>query len=371
VEKELYRDIGQLCWIGFGGTSLTVAERKRLQNGRAGGAILFARNLMIADGVCELAHVASLCKELHDVSAAADEPALVSIDHEGGLVQRIRKPLTVWPPMIGFDAMPAARAVAAAEAVARAMAKELFALGLDIDFAPVLDVHTNPKNPIIGNRAFSTDAQRVAERAVAFSRAMMAEGILPCGKHFPGHGDTDLDSHLALPRLQHDMARLEKIELVPFRAAIEADIPMIMTAHVVFQAIEPQLPATMSPLVLEKLLRKKLRFQGLIISDDLDMKAIALHYQPEEAAVRAIGAGCDVLLLCKDPESQDRAFEGLVRAAEAKSDFRQRVTASAGAIRRLKKKHFAGRQPKLAALRPEDAKSSEAAGALARELSGA
>ncbi len=360
--------MGQLLWVGFAGPGLETSERRRFSEGRAGGAILFARNLVVESGQCDVDHLVSLNQELHGLGAQASEPLLISIDQEGGTVQRVKAPATVWPPMLSLDGFPDKKAVEVAAAVGAALGKELFALGIDIDFAPVLDVHTNEKNPIIGARAFSTRPEQVAERAVAFAKAMEAEGVLTCGKHFPGHGDTDSDSHLSLPRLSHDRRRLDEVELLPFRAAIKAGVPMIMTAHIVFAAIEEQVPATLSRKVLLDLLRAELGYRGLIISDDLDMKAIALHYGAGEAAVRAVEAGCDVLLLCKDPDSQDAAYEAMVRAAESRSDFRRRVGESAAAILKLKKNHFRGREAKLKELNPRDALGTVAAQALAKEL---
>src|SRR5439155_8944763 len=202
-----------------------------------------------------------------------------------------------------------------AEAVGRAIGDELRALGVDIDFAPVLDVHTNPANPVIGERAFGRDAATVARRALAFARGLDAAGVLACGKHFPGHGDTDTDSHLELPRIDHDWDRLEKVELLPFRRAAAAGLPIIMTAHVVFAALDAQRPATLSEQVITGLLRGKLGYRGVIVSDDLDMRAIAGHMGADHAAVAAVRAGCDVLLLCCDAANQGLADEGLVKEA--------------------------------------------------------
>ena len=205
-------------------------------------------------------------------------------------MQRVRAPATQWPPMMAHDGLPAPDDERTAEQVGRALGDELRALGFDIDFAPVLDVHTNPANPIIGDRAFGRDAATVARRALAFARGLDAAGILACGKHFPGHGDTDTDSHLELPRVDHPWDRLESVELAPFRAAAAARLPMIMTAHVVFPALDPTRPATLSEQVVTGLLRGKLGFDGVIVSDDLDMKAIAGLLGAGDAAVRAVRA---------------------------------------------------------------------------------
>src|SRR5262249_19623677 len=154
-----------------------------------------------------------------------------------------------------------------AEQVGRAIGDELRALGFDVDFAPVLDVHTNAANPVIGARAFGVDAESVARRALAFARGLDAAGVLACGKHFPGHGGTATDSHRELPRIDHDWERLERIELLPFRRAAEAGLPMIMTAHVLFAALDPERPATLAPSVVTGLLRGTLGYRGVVVSD--------------------------------------------------------------------------------------------------------
>ncbi len=326
-------DVGQLLWVGFAGPHVPPELRARLDEGRAGATVLFKRNLVIekvggggavAQEVADLDALVELNHELHR-NAPDGTPALIAIDQEGGLVQRVRAPATQWPPMMAHDALPPGEDVVVAHGVGQALGEELAALGFDIDFAPVLDVHTNPANPIIGERAFGRDADTVARRALAFARGLAAAGVLACGKHFPGHGDTDTDSHLELPRIDHDWERLDKVELEPFRRAAREGLPMIMTAHVVFAALDPDRPATLSPQVVTGLLRGQLGFHGVVVSDDLDMRAIAGHLGADHAAVAAIRAGCDVLLLCRDEHNQALAEEALIREAETHSDFRARV----------------------------------------------
>lgn len=366
IAEELRRDVGEILWFGFAGTELSEETARALCFGvapdkataMAGAVILFRRNLQELpgdEGAIDLAALAALNRSLHamgaQVAARAGSasgsdggpPLWIAVDQEGGRVQRVRQPATVWPPMYSFesaasDAGPGA-VEALAEEVGEAMGGELAALGFDVDFAPVLDVHSNPANPIIGDRAFSRDSERAATYAVAFARGLERAGVLGCGKHFPGHGDTSTDSHLVLPRLDHDLARLREIELVPFRRAIAAGIPMIMTAHVVFSAVEDGVPATLSRKVVSDLLRGELGFDGVVISDDLGMKAIAGHYGTEDAAVRAVLAGCDVLPFCNDWTQQVEAHEGLLRAAEKDSTLRGRIGESADRVRRAKKQH--------------------------------
>jgi beta-N-acetylhexosaminidase len=270
------------------------------------GAILFARNVGTAKDV------ASLCREIKE---RAGRPFALAVDQEGGRVARLRgPPFAPLPPMrqlgLSGDAI-------LAERCGRLLALELRAVGFDWDFAPVLDVDTNPKNPVIGDRALHREAAEVARLGAALARGLEMGGVASCGKHFPGHGDTSQDSHLTLPRLPHDLDRLRRVELVPFRAYAEEKLAAIMTAHVLFDAIDPGVPATMSRRALQEVLREELGFEGVIVSDDLEMKAISDHYPLEEAVARGTLAGVDLFLVCHRAESQHRAIEALVRAVES------------------------------------------------------
>ncbi len=361
-------DIGQLLWVGFPGPSVSSALRGKLERGAVGATIVFKRNLQLATAgggsgelpgeLCDLDALAALNAELH--RAAPDgTPALIAVDQEGGPVQRVRAPATRWPAMCAHDRLAAPDDAIMAEAVGRAIGDELRALGFDVDFAPVLDVATNPANPIIGDRAFGSDAEAVARRALAFARGLDAAGVLACGKHFPGHGDTATDSHLELPRIDHGWERLDRVELLPFRRAAEAGLPMIMTAHVVFAAIDPGpepgpgpgRPATLSEPVVTGLLRGKLGYRGVIVSDDLDMRAIAGHMGADVAAVAAVRAGCDVLLLCADEANQEAAEAALIREAERDTEFRRKVGEAAHRVRALKHAHAGNRARRPAPLR--------------------
>ncbi len=331
--EELRKDIGRLLWIGFEGTEVDARLRETLAAGDAGGVTLFARNLPKSEAGTDVAALRALNDSLHEAGLASGEKLLISVDQEGGRVQRIKAPTEHYPPMLSVA--PGSTA-ATLEELGHRMGAELAEWGFDIDFSPVLDVHTNPDNPIIGDRAFAEAPEPAAKRALAFARGLESAGILPCGKHFPGHGDTNTDSHLALPRLNHDMARLREIELAPFVKAIAAGLPMLMTAHVVFAALDDTVPATLSKRVITGLLRDELGYGGVVISDDLDMKAIADNYGVGDAAIRAIEAGCDVLLLCRSLEHQALARNALLAKAEVDTRFRERISESAARVRRLR-----------------------------------
>ena len=356
---DLGRDVGQLLWIGFEGTSVDADLERRLRAGEAGAVVLFRRNLPEAAGGLDVAGLIALDQALHDAGAASGERLLIAVDQEGGRVQRVRSPATLWPPMLGLAGLEPARGEALARRIGAAMGAELAALGFDIDFAPVLDVHTNEGNPIIGDRAFGREPEAAATLALAFADGLGDAGILGCGKHFPGHGDTAQDSHLELPRLRHDMDRLRRVELVPFAMAARRGVPMIMTAHVVFEALDPDLPATLSRRAIGELLRGELGYRGVVVSDDLDMKAIADFTGAADAAVAAIEAGCDVLLLCRDRDHQEAAREGLIRAGEASASLRARIGGAAAAVRELKRRPEAPRPDPAAVLGAGDALLAE------------
>ncbi|MFO0826840.1 MAG: beta-N-acetylhexosaminidase [Phycisphaerales bacterium] len=301
--SEAERSAAGFLMVGFDGPTLPEATGELLGRG-AFGAILFARNFV------DRRQVAELCAAIKDV---ADRPIAIAVDHEGGRVQRFRgSGFTETQPMRDLGRNPEG-AEDRARALGQLFAAELRPLGIDIDFAPVLDVDSNPANPVIGERSFSSDPQLVARLGAAFVEGLQEGGVAACGKHFPGHGDTDRDSHLDLPRLSHDVARLKATELVPFQAAIHARVACVMTSHILFTALDSQRPATMSKRVLS-LLRDELKYGGVVVSDDLEMKAIAEHFPLPGSAVDAVLAGCDLLLVCHTLALQQSIIETLARA---------------------------------------------------------
>ncbi len=287
----------------------------------AAGAIFFARNVATPSQVAELSRSLK--------AAAGARPFLVAIDQEGGRVARLRPPR--WSALPTARSLGKAGPVAAREAGALA-GRELYACGIDLDFAPVLDIDTNPQNPVIGDRSFGATANEAIAAALAFAEGLHSEGVASCGKHFPGHGDTATDSHLALPRLTHDRARLDTVELAPFRAATA--LPSLMTAHVIFDALEPGVPATLSRAALTGLLREELGYGGVIVSDDLEMKAIADHFGFENAVLAGARAGVDLYLVCHTAALQRNLVETIATAlassalADAEADAAERRIAT-------------------------------------------
>ena len=304
--STLRRQIGQLLIAGFNGHQIPAELRSLAKEFGLGGVILFARNVAEPEQVAEMAFEAA--------RLVPDLPAWVSVDQEGGRVARLRSPFTEWPPMATLGR---SGDLGLAERFARALAAELKTVGITLDYAPVLDVHTNPKNAVIGDRALAERAEEVGRLGSAIVRTLQAEGIAACGKHFPGHGDTSADSHHELPLVEHPPERLREVEFLPFKSAIEAGVATIMTAHVLVPSLDEKRPATLSPRVVTELLRDELHFDGVILSDDLEMKAIAAEYAVPSAAVLAIQAGCDGALICSgDHDTQAAALEALVRAVE-------------------------------------------------------
>jgi beta-N-acetylhexosaminidase len=305
--RDLRRHVGQLMIAGFSGSTIPAELRTLAREFDLGGVILFARN------VEEPAQVAELAIEAQ--ALARGTPLWVSVDQEGGRVARLRSPFTEWPPMSTLGRSGDDRL---AERFARALASELRAVGITLDYAPVLDVHTNPADPIIGDRALAERADVVARLGRLLIRGLQREGVAACGKHFPGHGDTSTDSHHELPLVEHPPDRLQAVELVPFRGAVEEQVASIMTAHVLIPALDPEQPATLSRRILDGLLRHEMGYDGLILSDDLEMGAVRHRYTEPESAVRAVAAGCDGLLVCgASQEIQAAVLEALIHAAEA------------------------------------------------------
>jgi beta-N-acetylhexosaminidase len=317
--------------IGFEGPQPSAEVRQLIREHAVGGIILFSRN------VEEPVQVAELVRELQTYSRASgqDLPLLVGVDQEGGRVARFRAPWTLWPPLrlLGrIDSEELARRMGAA------LARELRPLGVGCDFAPVMDVDSNPKNPVIGDRSFGDDAARVGRLGAALIQGLQEGGIAAVAKHFPGHGDTGVDSHLDLPVVDHSRSRLEEVELRPFRDAVAAGVSMVMTAHLLVREIDDSLPATLSPRIVEGVLREELAFGGVVATDDLEMGAVAKRWSPATAARLAVAAGCDLLVISRSADAQAEAHEALVRAVESGELTWRRLDDAYERVRRLKQR---------------------------------
>ena len=329
----------------FAGPDVSVEMKALAREFDLGGVTFFGRlrNIETPEQVAGLAFdVRNLGLEM---------PAWVGIDQEGGRVARLRSPFTEWPPMavLGRSDDPAL-----ARKFAQALAAELAAVGITLDYAPVLDIHTNPKNPVIGDRALGEKPDVVAKLGRVIVDELQRAGIAACGKHFPGHGDTATDSHVELPIVEHPPDRLRAVEFVPFKAAIESQVAFIMTAHVLVTSIDDERPATLSRKIVKDILRDELGFGGVIVSDDLEMSAIANSYTPGDAAVAAIAAGCDTVLMCgkgqrADIESQVQALEALIHAVEDQRLSIAQVEAALARTRQAKERFLREWRPPTAA----------------------
>ena len=285
--------IGQLFLIGFTGTSVTPDLASFLKEYKPGGVILFSRNLESVDQIVQLTN---------DLQRSSPHsPLLIAVDQEGGRVSRLPKRFTIFPPC---DVLGRCNSTELAYAAAATIAKELRVVGINMNMAPVLDVNSNPDNPVIGDRAFGSNA----------------------------------DSHKELPIVEVPRERLDLIELPPFRHAVAQGVASVMTAHVLYRALDEKLPATLSSMIITDLLRHNMRYDGMVLTDDLEMHAIIDHYGIEDAAVRAVLAGCDVLLICKDRDREVAAFTAIEQAVASGIISIERLNLSVARIARIKER---------------------------------
>jgi beta-N-acetylhexosaminidase len=290
--------------LGFADDTLPAELTGYLERGLA-GVVLYKRNFHSVERLRELTT---------EIRRAAGRPVMIGIDQEGGTRFALGEPFTAWP-----SAAELGRAgdIALVEQVAHAMAVELRAAGCNLNFAPMLDLNVNPESPVTKGRSFGADPQLVARMGVAFDRGLRAGRVLSCAKHFPGHGDTLVDPHHDLPVFAGTMERLESAELVPFASAVASGVPLVMTAHILLPQIDPERPASLSRKMLDGVLRRRMEFRGVILTDDLGMGAIARRYGPGEAAIETLQAGADIAMLCHDWPAVAPAIAAVRRAHEA------------------------------------------------------
>jgi beta-N-acetylhexosaminidase len=334
LELTSREKIGQLFMVGFLGTSVTPDLSAFLKEYKPGGVILFSRNLESVEQIVQLTNDLQHC--------SPKSPLLIAIDQEGGRVSRLPRGFTIFPPcqLIGR-----CHSGELAYAAAATIAKELKSVGINMNMAPVLDVNSNPGNPVIGDRAFGSDPETVIEMGLVTAAGLQDSKVVACGKHFPGHGDTNADSHKELPVVDAPRERLETVEFAPFRRATAAGIASLMTAHVLYRALDDRLPATLSPDIITHLLREQMGYDGVVLTDDLEMHAIVDHYGPGDAAVRAFMAGCDVLLICKERDREIAAFEAIEKAVASGTIDTARLDLSVARIQRIKQRHLLPYRP--------------------------
>ena len=330
TEDEIRELIGEVIVAGFDGTVVNEHAERLIVHHRVKNIILFKRNVESAEQVKALTTaLQNLARQSGHLS-----PLIICTDQENGIVRRVAPEV---PGLPGNMAVAATYNAENAYTVGRETARELRYMGINMDLAPVLDVNNNPQNPVIGVRSYGEDSKQVAMFGVKMIQGLQASGVIACGKHFPGHGDTAVDSHLALPEISHPMTRLKTVELPPFMKAIEAGIDVIMTAHVVFSSIEPKhIPATLSKTVLTDFLRGELSYTGVVTTDCLEMNAISETIGVPEGAVQALLAGADLLMISHRLDRQEAAIEAIVKAVRDGRVPEERLKEAAGRVSRLR-----------------------------------
>ncbi len=339
---DLKTAIGQMIVMGFWGTELDDETKRVMESCRIGNVILFARNLE------NIEQIAKLTKDIRDtVARNTGHPAFICIDQEGGVVTRLPAEI---PQAPGAMAVASVGDCDLARDVGRMTGEQLKLLGINLNFAPDVDVNSNPANPVIGVRSFGEDADTVIKYSIPELEGMTEAGVAPCVKHFPGHGDTDVDSHLGLPTVDKTRSELDMLELKPFMAAADAGVPFIMTSHSMFPKIDEERPATLSHELLTELLRKDLGFDGVIVTDCLEMGAIKNTFGTAKGAVMAAEAGADMLCISQTKEEVEKAAALLLERAEADKDFAARIEEAACRVLAAKA-DFPGCDPDPEALR--------------------
>lgn len=331
MSLSLRHQIGQLMIMGLKGKTLEPSEKKFLVENNIGGVILFSRNIESPE------QVHALCSEIQSLRKQLPEnsPFFISIDMEGGRVARLKSPFTVWPPLGKLGALDS---TTLCFKFAETMGRELSAVGINLDFAPCVDILTNPQNVLIGDRSLGQDAEHVAKLGSAIVRGYLKSNIIACAKHFPGHGNTIIDSHEDLPvESESDLARLTEVEMVPFKKAFRAKLDLIMTAHMKFPKVDPDWPVTLSEIFLKDILRDKLAYRQLVITDDLDMKALAKYWPAEFLPVQALKAGADIILYCNEHDKPPMAMDAVEKAVKDMVLSKTLISERYESVMRLKK----------------------------------
>ncbi len=326
IPETLEAHVGQMLMAGFDGHTAPEYFLEWLRAGRLGGVILFARNVDTPQ------QVADLCCQLH---AASKYPLLISIDQEGGTVARLREGFAESPGALALSSIHT-NAATITQQVAAVLASEMRDLGINWTYAPVVDVTYNRDNPTVGTRSFGKDPTRIAELATATVQGFQSHGVAACAKHFPGLGDTAIDTHHALPRLQTPLAQLQQNDLLPYRALVSNNLATIMTTHTIFTALDDEQPATHSPFIVQKLIREMLSFDGVVTTDCMEMKAIDDNYSIAESVVLAANAGIDIILFSHTKEKQEAAFHHLLEAAQKGKVPQETIAAANRRIAALK-----------------------------------
>lgn len=331
-KMSLDEKIGQMIMAGFPSNYYDEHIDVLVSKYKVGNFVLFTRNIGSVEEIVSLTE--TIQKKVLEQSGI---PAIIGADQEGGMVSQVREEAVFFP---GNMAVSAANIEGSTLKEGEIVGEGLKALGINLNIAPVLDVNNNPKNPIIGVRSYGDDPERVARLGIDFIKGMQSKGVIATAKHFPGHGDTSVDSHLDMPVVPYDRERLERVEFYPFRKAVEAGVDAIMTAHIYFPAMDTEkIPATLSYNILTKLLREDMGFEGITITDCIEMNAISKKFGSEKGAVKAINAGADMVVISHHLDVQIRCIEAIKEAVLNGEIPEERINESIERILRIKKKY--------------------------------
>ncbi|WP_410511143.1 beta-N-acetylhexosaminidase [Paenibacillus sp. BR2-3] len=332
----LEEKIGQMLLVGIDGTSLDANAKRMITKDKVGGIILYADNITNLQGMVKLINK---LKESNKVNSV---PLFISVDQEGGKVSRMPEEFVSIP---SNKVVGGTKNIRLAQTMGKLLGRELAATGYNMNFAPVMDVNSNPKNPIIGDRAFGSTAAAVSGMGLAEMKGLRSEGVIPVIKHFPGHGDTSVDSHLELPVVNKNAEQLAKLEWLPFQAAIQAQAEAVMVAHILFPKIDPDKPASLSKVIIGKQLRGEMGYQGVVITDDLTMGAIIKHFDLAAAAIDTIKAGSDILLVAHGYDNEKLVYNQILQSVKNGSISESRIDESVYRILSLKSKYDLSDKP--------------------------
>ncbi|WP_440119166.1 beta-N-acetylhexosaminidase [Paenibacillus sp. QZ-Y1] len=329
-QLSLKEKIGQMILAGVQGTALDDQARQMITDQKVGGIIFYANNVTTLQGT------AKFVQSIKDANRANPVPIFMSVDQEGGKVSRMPEIVESIP---SNGQVGKAKDDDLAETMGELLARQVKLIGFNVDFAPVLDVNSNPNNPVIGDRSFGSSAELVSRMGIAEMKGLRSEGIIPVVKHFPGHGDTSVDSHLDLPVVNKTEKQLAQLEWIPFQAAVKEQVEAVMVAHILYPKLDPDHPASLSDVIIGQHLRGKFKYDGVVITDDLSMGAIAKNYKLSEAAVETVQAGSDILLVAHSYESAKTIFDTLMSAVKSGKIAETRIDESVYRILALKQKY--------------------------------
>lgn len=327
---SLDEKIGQLVISGVDSTSIDSTIENLIQKKYISGVILFNRNISNAQ------QLLNLTNSIKNINKSNNIPLFISVDEEGGIVSRLPNEFIKLPKNSYIGKINSSTF---SYEVGKSIGKELSSLGYNMDFAPVMDINSNPKNPVIGSRSFGNNKEIVTKLGIETMKGLQSENIISVIKHFPGHGDTSVDSHIGLPIVNNDLTRLNNLELVPFKSAIKNGADVVMVSHILLPKIDSEYPASLSSKITTDLLRKELNFDGVIITDDMTMGAITENYDIGDASVKSLLAGSDIILVCHDYNNVTKVLKSIKTAIKNNTLSEQRINQSLYRILSLKQKY--------------------------------